>query len=194
MYKFLKVAVPVAQVLVAVIGYDLARLFPTSGWIHPAASFIKDLVGKLNFPLETFWTVIFVGVDRMNNYHLPPKGPLFVIVLVIVGVLLISSVGAFWYFIVSEIEMRSQGKSMLRSSRPLAQASISAVFLGFGFWALFVAGSGHFFSIGIRNLDLYMLLRGLILLAWTVVLAGVAIHDLVVCIGGKKVSHTAHPT
>jgi len=185
LHRSLKIAAATLQAFVAILSYNLNRFFPNSRWSHPDASFVKDLVGKLNFPLETMWTVIFLGIDRLSRYVPRLPNSLFNIALLAVGLLIVLSVAAFWWFVLSEVEVRLQGRSFMRRSRPSTQAPISFALAVLGVWAIVEACRAPMAPFNSGNENYYLLVRGLILFIWAAILLIVAIFDFAASFRGS---------
>jgi hypothetical protein len=172
MFKFLKTSVPVIQVLVAFIVYNLAKLFPL---MHGDESYTHDLVRKLNFPIE-FSMVLLDRVVGFLHFPEPTEGPLFSVIAGIFFIAVICCVPALWYVVVVEIEMRTKKTSMLRSSSLVKQILISAILLTFGLAAIIDLYSYRIYFHPMSKF--FFFLREFILLAWAVPLLGTAIYDL----------------
>jgi hypothetical protein len=92
------------------------------------------------------------------------RGSLFITVVVLIGVVFISSVAAFWYFVVSEIEMRARGESMLRFRNRPVELIVATSLLCFGVGAGFYAYGSVKSLIYIRPLE--AIVGGVLLAMW----------------------------
>jgi hypothetical protein len=157
-------------------------------------SAFQELIRKLNFPLEVAWSPVLYAADRFGGRSGAGGESLFVAEVMIAAILFLASVAAFWYFVTVEIEMRTQGHSMLMFSTLPKQLSVSGVMLLFGLLAVWEMFSGKFASLGLLNMDSYRIARGLILFAWGVILIGCACWDLKTFFARRTLSsRTAQP-
>lgn len=183
MYKRLRIIVPAAQLLLIVALFGLKSVFYVKGY-YEINNLLRVLIQTLNYPVWAVFIPIVVQADKWLR-PLPEwlgKGLAFAL-----AALIPVAIALLWYLVVTEIEMRRHGKSILRFS---------------GWWKellavtmLFLFGAGAFikaYRIGStivhrRIPDIRLLLAiarwdeilgMLILTAWGIVLTGVAIQDL----------------
>jgi hypothetical protein len=150
------------------------------------------LMRSLNYP---FW-VVFLAIAYPIDWLAPPlpKGEWLYVAQFAVAALFLSGVGLFWYLVVAEVEMRWRRSSMLRFSGWFKELlAISVVFLfgaGAFMWARAIArtilpqswGGVYIFLVPAYACKLLSVLT---LTAWGIVLAGLAIHDLVTFVKAK---------
>lgn len=147
-----------------------------------------DIVGKLNFPLLALWSLVVFPISfalSASYLNLPSGAPL-VIIAGVFALAVLASVALFWYFVVAEVEMRSHGGSLIRSSRRILEI-LKAVVLA-------VAGGGavayacwdgrRLLLLGQNTRSLYgssmadAVIGGLILMIWAIVLIRISVRDL----------------
>ena len=97
------------------------------------------------------------------------------------------SVGAFWYFVVVEVEKRAHGLSMLRPSSRLRAIVALIALLCFGtgaFWYAYVV-SRPLWYVARRG----AILTGLFPTIWGTILVGMAIVDFMMLLNRKEAQH-----
>lgn len=181
--KWSRIAVPLVQValmLSAVIWYNIAwRTYAHNELARGFADLPGALVIALNFPLAVLWfPILFVlGLALSTSSLGISGGAVFVVLVAIVDTAIISIVALFWYFVVVEIEMRTNGNSLVRFRTRTVEALKSILFA--------VAG---FSSVSCAYWDCHRALlyghgRGgaaiivLLLVAWAIMLVTVAVQD-----------------
>jgi hypothetical protein len=180
MYRRLRILVPAIQVLLVVAVYALPKFMSIYKklFLESAVYFTQDLIDKMNFPLVAIWSPILLAADKLSSYFPPLTGLIFVVAAITFSGLVLSSVAVFWYFFVTEIEMRRRGKSMLMLSRLPKQLSVTVVLLLFGVGALIYAYTSAVRPSGHLNINEDKIPGGVILFAWGIALIGIAVHDL----------------
>lgn len=183
MYRRLRVAIPVIQVLAAIVVFSLVKFYGSSRFYEYYLGDAQGLVIGLNFPLVVFWVLVFSPIKWFTSYLPPLTGGLTAGTVALV-VLLASSVALFWYLVVSEIAMRRHGKTLLSFSTFLWQLLTVVILLCCGVGATFYS---YWVSRPIwyaRPTD--AILSGFFPAIWGVVLIGIAIHDLVISLRNRR--------
>ena len=143
-----------------------------------------DIVLKLNFPLAIPWALVSYLVDLTFSGS-RPRGTLLTVV---VFLCVLATVALFWYFVVAEVQERSRGSSLIRSSslfleipKILVLAIAGGAAFALAFW------DGHRLVLtGELNRGLYWsgmiraVVGGLFLMAWGLILIKASIQDLMV--------------
>lgn len=109
MYRWLKVLIPTAQASAALIVFLLDKVYAASTWSEYYLLNAKDLIIGMNLPL-----LLVLSVPLWPFAHSHFLRPTTTAERIAIGVLAIAAVGAFWYAVIREIEMRCKGKSMLK--------------------------------------------------------------------------------
>jgi hypothetical protein len=177
MYKRLRMIVPAVQVLIVVAVYTLPKLSHTNREFDIEIFSVQNLVKKLNFPLVVIWSPVLYGADWLSRYLPPLRGALFAAAVLVVAALLASSVALFWYFVLTEIEMRRHGKSMLRLTGWFKELFIASLLFCFGAGSILHAYAYTRSLFHVRPAE--AVLGGFFLLAWGVAFIGVSVHDIV---------------
>ncbi len=191
MYKRLKILVPAIQVL-AYLALFALKLAVHMRVVRMDYGPLWELMRSVNYP---FW-VIFLAIAYPIDWLAPPspKGQWLYVAQFVVAALFLSGVGLFWYLVVAEIEMRRRARSMLRFAgrfKELLAVSITFLFgAGAFIWAYAIAWTilpQSWRAVYIFLVPAYAckLLSVLILTAWGIVLAGLAIHDLIAFLKGE---------
>jgi hypothetical protein len=177
MFKRLRIAVPLIQVLAVVGVYALPKLVHGTGEFYIGIFAAQSLVNKMNFPLMAVWSVCFWALDRATPYLPTLTGVFFAVAIFVIAVLVVSSVALFWYFVIAETEMRSYGRSILRSTDRLKELLIIGL--------LFCLGAGTFiYAYSYVRSCFYFrmaeaILGGSLLVAWGVVFVVLSVHDAI---------------
>jgi hypothetical protein len=190
MYKRLRIVVPAAQVL-AFVAVPALKLAVHMRVLHVDYDPFRRVVLSVDYPIWTVFLALAVPLDRL--LALWPRW-LSGAVGAVLAALLLSGIALFWYLVVAEIEMRRQGKSMLRFSGWIKELLAVTVLLLFGAGAFTEAhriGSIFFFGLPWHTLlSLPAAFPGeilgmLILSAWGVLFVALAIHDLISFLKGR---------
>jgi hypothetical protein len=130
-----------------------------------------------------FWLSINFALERLPLPN-PHGGSVLTVGTLALGIVFLSSVALFWYLVVREIELRRQGKSLLRFSgwiRPLF--SIIVLFcIGVGAVISAYLDGSHQFPFMIRNGSstigwFLTILPEVFLLVWAIALIGMSVGD-----------------
>ena len=177
MHKFWRVIVPTSQV-VAFVGVFLAgKLGDSQSFYFNGYLPAKIVVISLNFPLLTFWSPAAYCLDHSSAKLVRAPGEAAVKTFAILaGLVFLSTVALFWYFVVAEIQLRAQGKSRLRCSTLAKQVFMTTGLVCFGTGAIFVAYDQlkPLWHVSWRE----MALRGVFLAVWAIVLIAIGAFDL----------------
>jgi hypothetical protein len=183
MYKGLKIAVPAIQLLAAFV-FALPKYYHNIRFyeyhLNDIHNFQSVVVG-LNFPVVALWVVIFLPLAYIPSLNgtLPPPA-----VTISVAILLALSVALFWYLVVTEIEMRTHGRSMLRFSGWLKKGTTLIVLLSFGIGSLVY---GYVESWPLRHArPTEAVLVGIFPAIWGTVFIGMGMHDLVMSLRRER--------
>jgi hypothetical protein len=195
-YKRLRIIIPVVQLL-AIVGFLALRWALKGSTSYEILRGLHVLVHEVNYPV---WTVFIATVVRAAQLlHPLPRWLcvppwLYAVLAFAAAALLGLGIALLWYLLITEVEMRRHGKSMLRFSRWWKELLAVAILLLFAAGAFVKAyGIGSTIIHGrLSYLRLFLavarwneILGMLILTAWGVALTGVAIHDLVAFVRGK---------
>ena len=186
MFKRLNTVIPAGQLLLVVAFFALQ---PAKGY-YGIKYILRVLVQKMNFPVWTVFNPLMVWADHWM--HPLPAWHIKVLGFVLVDLILVA-IALLWYVVVTEIEMRAQGKSILRFSGRWAELlKIAILFLlgGRAFFKAFSVSSEkvpdspftpHLMAVAHQG----EVLSVLILVAWGIALVGVAISDLLAFLKNK---------
>jgi hypothetical protein len=190
MNKRLKIAISAAQVLIAgsiFAWYSLTNSIDVSTpYAYPA----RDIVIKLNFPLAVLWSPILYAMERFSGNLSPSSAVIRAGILILFVLAFVVSIFLFWFLVVSELEMRTQDKSMIRFTNWFAEITkVVALFLvGAVAIAYAILEAERLMRFDRSKTD--ALLGGLLLLAWAFALMTASIRDLMFLL--HKDSHTIH--
>jgi hypothetical protein len=177
MSRRLRIVVAIAQVTAVALAYGLPKIASPSANRSIFSSVLERLVDALNYPVMACWYVIFLVADSV--FRLPSTGgPGFTIEVVALAILVLSSVAAFWYYAVLEMQLRQQGRSCLRFDSPGKQILVSCVMLLFGLVAIAYAGYIARFALNPANVQWDRVIYAIVLCVWCVTLVRLAISDL----------------
>jgi hypothetical protein len=189
-YKSLKILVPTVQVL-AFVAVPALKLAVHMGVLHVDYDPFRRLVLSVDYPIWTVFLTIAYPLDRL----MPPlPGWLCVALGAVFLALLLLGIALFWYLVVAEIEMRRQGKSMLRFSGWVKELLAVTVLLLFGagafieahrIWSIFFFGLPSHTLLSLPAACPGEFLSMLILSAWGVLFVALAIHDLITFLKGR---------
>jgi hypothetical protein len=181
MYKRLKIIVPAAQVLAIVCMFGWERVPQVERTISLYILPTRQIIMNLNFPLVIIWWPIIQAIEWLNGY-LPFLREPSTTGTIGIALALFSSIALFWYFVVAEIQMRGDGKSLVRfSNRTVELVKVVVLFLC-GVGTLFHAytetmrpsrhGLSHY---GLWPVEIILSL--LFLVAWGGTFIGLSIFD-----------------
>lgn len=175
MWKQLKIVISSIQAVIAITVFAIPKLTHSTHIVMDALS-LQKLVVKLNFPLVIVWSPVLYAADRTSGSFAWLSGSLFIAVSLLIGAVFASSVAAFWYFLVSEIEMRTRGESMLRVNNWPAELAVATVLLCFG------AGTGFYAYGSIKSL-IYVrpfeaIVGGSFLIIWAAIFIAACVSDV----------------
>jgi hypothetical protein len=186
--KRLKVLIPAVQVILLVS----ATVWHNVAWHNydyaqhdtalRSAGIPLGILAKLNFPLLVLWFPVFLFLEWAcsASYLSLPSGVALVAVAVVFGVAILTSVGLFWRFVVSEVEMRRHGNSFIRSSSRIIEGVKAVLFAGTGIGGVAYAyWDGHRLQLLGRGRT-GAIIGGLFLVVWSLVLIDIAVQDLMV--------------
>jgi hypothetical protein len=166
----------VIQMLIVVAVYAAPKLNTADLNFHISAFSFQNVAVKLNFPLAAAWSIVFYTVERLNPYLPDVKGLLFVPALIVVAALLASSVAVFWYFVLTEVEMRRHGRSMLRFNGWFKEISVAGFLFCFGSGTLLHAYSYATSTFYFHPIE--VVFGAFFLVAWGVTLVGLSVYDI----------------
>jgi len=195
-YKRFRIIIPAIQLLA------IAGLFGLRSALKGSVSYevlrgLHVLVHQVNYPVWTIFAAMVVRTAQLLRplprwLYIPTW--LYAVLAFAVAALLALGIALLWYLLITEVEMRRHGKSMLRFSRRWKELLAVAILLLFGAGAFIKAyniGSPvihgrisyiRLFPVAARWDEVVGML---ILMAWGVLLTGVAIHDLIAILRGK---------
>ena len=183
MDRRLRIIVPAVQLLASVTVLLLKKLAERSDQINfnyylPA----RQLVEGLNYPLKKFWLFVTYLVAQVPFPN--PTGGAAVIAFVLIVSVFLASIVLFWFLVVREIELRLQGRSLLRFSNPLYAISAIVALLGATLGTLVSVYSDIRIKIpftfrSISTIGLFLeILPQLIILLWALAFAWMALSDI----------------
>ena len=186
MYGRLRVAIPGLQVLL-VVAVFVCRKF-THGYlisvryVEPAWDLV---VRKLNFPLVAFWAPLAYLAERFSGGTETIRPATRIAETILLGLALLLSVALFWYLAVVEVEKRRHGKGWSFGTSPFLKASkMSMLFVvGLAAFAYAFLDTRQLMLYGRSKIQVYT--GGLLLLAWGVVLVGMAVADALALARGR---------
>ena len=152
MYKRLRIIVPAVQVLIVVVIVLSEKFVINDRLYHTYVAPTYVLVWKLNFPYHVF----LLALDRALRPIPSISGTPFTVIVAVLAVMLLLMLALFWYFVVTEIKMRSQGKSMLQFTGRISELFTVTVLFCFGVGSIWSAYSDTSWSLkwhqaGIEN-------------------------------------------
>ena len=184
-YKRLKIIIPVAQVLIYSAVFVL-KLASHVQMVRMDYEPLWRLARSVNYPL---W-LVFLAIAYPISWLLSPSltGEWVYIGAIAVLVLFLLGVALFWYVVVTEVEMRSQGMSNLRFSGWFKELlAVTIIFLlGAGAFVraydsgrTILAEQRWYVGLGLAPSRAFDFLSMLILTGWAIILVGLALHDFV---------------
>jgi hypothetical protein len=177
-HRLLKLTVSISQAVVVVAAFAFAKychddrmyVFYVNPFLH--------VVTKMNYPLLIVLSPILDTLNWLGRFLPTPTGGFRSSIAIVAAVLLTSTVALFWYFVLSEIEMRRHGKSMLRfRRRPVEVAALAVLFIS-GIGAIRYAWTDGLLLVHIHGSKIEAFVGGLVLLIWGILLIGISIFDL----------------
>jgi hypothetical protein len=172
MYKRLRVIVPAVQVLIFITIVLSEKLVSNDRLIDDYVGPASHIMWRLNFPFYALLLVLDWALSPIGSMSGPPFAAM------VFGVMLLLVFVLFWYFVVAEIEMRSNGKSMLRFTGWVSELFTVAVLFCFGVGSVWFAYSDTSWLWFHRSVAA-AILGGLLLLMWGAAFIGISVHDLV---------------
>jgi hypothetical protein len=134
----------------------------------------SHIMWRLKFPFYAFLLVLDWALSPIPSM----SGKPFAVMVVFFGVMLLLVFVLFWYFVVAEIKMRSNGKSMLRFTGWVSELFTVAVLFCFGVGSVWFAYSDTSWLWFHRRVAA-AILGGLLLLMWGAAFIGISVYDLV---------------
>ncbi len=131
MFKRFRVALPILQILLALIAYGMPKV-NTNLEFDISMFALRDVVTKMNFPVLVVLSPLLYLLDRISRNFPPATGVYFIVVAVIGGVVLMAVIGGFWYLVILEIDLRRHGQSFIRFNNRIAQIVTVVIMLCLG--------------------------------------------------------------
>jgi hypothetical protein len=187
MYKRLRIIIPAVQLLAIVGPFVLKDALNRSARAESQRA-VQVLVKDVNYPVSTVFVALVAPAEHL--LHSLPRW-LYTALGTAVVALLPLGIALLWYLIVTEIEARRHGKSLIRFSVWWRELPVVAILFLFGAGAfvkahtIVVSGTASYLHLFLAAARWDEILGVLILTAWGVVLIGVAIHDLIAFLRGK---------
>jgi hypothetical protein len=197
-YKRLRIIIPAVQLL-AIVGLLALRWSLKGSASYQILRGLHLLVHEVNYPI---WTVFVAMLVRATQLLSPLPRWLYVptwiyaVLAFVVAALLALGIALLWYLLITEVEMRRHGKSVMRFSSRWKELLVVTILFLFGAGALVRAytiassvihGRMSYLGLFLRVARWDEILAMLILAAWGIVLTGVAVHDLIAFLKGKSV-------
>lgn len=181
MSRLLKLVVSIGQTVLTVTAFVFAKychddrvyVFYVNPFLH--------IVTKMNFPLLIIMYPILDALNWLGRFLPTLTGVLGWSIAIVDAVLLILIDALFWYFVLSEIEMRRHGKSMLRFKRHPVEVLVLAILFASGVGAIRYAYTDGVLLMQIHGSKIEAFIGGFFLLVWGTVLIGTSISDLLSC-------------
>jgi hypothetical protein len=133
-YRWLGIVVAALQVLAVVSLVAVHYFCHNPSFLVRYYGPARSIILKENLPLVIALAPFAYGLELFGGLPSPIRGACLAIGTTLFGLALLPSVGLFWYFIVTELTMRTRGSSKLRFRSLIAESVVLVV--------LFVMGAG----------------------------------------------------
>ncbi len=197
----LRIIIPLLQVLIFILAFSLearlsARYLGRSYYLRAiCVTTLFDLVLKLNFPLVVLWLPIAYPMSAVS-YHSPHASSPTGVILGVWDLAILTSIAAFWYLVVVEVEMRKRKTSCLRFSGRLMERVKATVMILIGVGAaVYALWDGYRQLVvldQINRMHLFWssfvvdtLIGGLLLIGWAAALITIGVQDMVRVSGSR---------
>jgi len=198
----LRIIIPLLQVLIFVLAFSLvarlsARYLGRSYYLSAiCVTTLFHLVLKLNFPLVILGLPIIYLTSLALSYVSPPTGALRAVISGACVLAILTSIAAFWYFVVVEVEMRKRKTSCLRFSGQFMERLKATVMILIGVGAaVYALWDGYRQLVvldQINRMHLFWssfvvdtLIGGLLLIGWAAALITIGVQDMVRVSGSR---------
>src|SRR5262249_782436 len=118
--RFVIPALQVILALSAAIWYGVAgNKYPANQDVAISHGYVAlTMVMHVNFPLAVFWAPVFLFLEwaSASSYINISNGPAVMAIGSLLGLAIVTSIASFSYLVVTEVELRSQGRSLIRFS------------------------------------------------------------------------------
>jgi len=187
MYKRIRIVIPVIQVLAMVCVQIWEKVTGVEKNLLLYVLPTRHMVMDMNFPLAMIWWPITHTSELSSNYFPLVRfssgmGMVQVVVAALFATTLYLSIALFWYFVVTELWMRTHGKSLVRFSNRIAETiKVFVLFLcGLGTFAyacreVLLPFLRHWTFSGLWPVEITASV--LFLVAWGIIFVGFAIED-----------------
>jgi hypothetical protein len=155
--KRLRIIIPVAQIvtlLLILLFLNLANAHTRFFYINP----LRELILQLNFPLFVLWGHTIGFVSRLFGNSTDNPSSLFTVVQMLGSVAFVITFFLMWYVVLREIQLRIQGKSLLKRSAGPGEWTKDIAFFICGCAVLI---SAYFYASGLFN-TLHLLKSGVL--------------------------------
>ena len=131
-------------------------------------------------------TPIVLVIDSCSKHFPSATGTTFVVVTALSAVALMSIIWLFWYLVVTEVELRKRGETLLRLRGFISESiKITALLLmGLAAFAYAYRDGELLLRLGRSKVD--AILGGLFLAAWGIVLIRLSIQDVMTLFGKRS--------
>jgi len=196
----LRIIIPLLQVLIFILAFSLdahlsARYLGRSYYLRAiSVTTLSHLVLKLNFPLLVLWLPIAYPMSAVS-YHSPHASSPTGVILTLWNLTILTSLAAFWYLVVVEVEMRKRKASCLRFSGRLMERLKATVMILIGVGAaVYALWDGYRQLVVLDQINRLHLWRsfvvdtltgGLLLIGWAAVLITIGVQDWVRVSGSR---------
>jgi len=188
--KHLKILLPAIQVLLIGAFDACFHKLPWELWD------LRRAILNISYPVCVAWLGVAIALDWLSQF-LPSLPQSSALITAVLGFsLFFFSVGYFWYFMASEMELRRQGRSRLRFAGAVKQSTAIGGLLLFGIGALLLAFNTRYnpIALGRRRatpsevaipfLNLYI--QRLILIVWGLIFMRLAIYEVMTLVRNKS--------
>jgi hypothetical protein len=189
MHKRWRTVLPTAQLLIVVgtfAWYNLDKSDSGLVYAYPA----HDIVIKVNFPIALVWSPILYFMERFPDYFNPTSAVIKTISLVFFVTAFGLSVVLFWYFLMAEVEMRLQNKSMIRFKSWLGEICKTVILFAVGIGAIVYAAFEANRLLHFDRSKTDAVIGGGFLLVWGALFITTSIRDIAYFL--RRHSHAAH--
>jgi hypothetical protein len=174
----LKISIPIVQLLVGGFCFIVTANCHDDRSLCMIVYPIREFMIRLNYPVLIVVTPLLIGMERIHT-TLGISSRVGHLLEITVGLVLIAaSCILFWYFAVTELEYRRQGRSLWSSATGTAKLICPSVLLVAGIGAFTWLYMGTVRELLFRHNPLEILLNAGVLAAWGLLFLGVSTRDI----------------
>lgn len=182
MHKRLRWSISISQMLLAAAAFNWDKGVHSELILLKYAQPVRNIIISLNFPIAILWSPIIYAIERTSH-----RGTPSLVAAVIFGCGMFFTVALFWFVVVTETELRSAGRSLIRSSSGSFEIFKAVVLCTIGIGAiicacwdvhrLIILGENNRFMLRASSM-VEASISGFLLLAWAIVLITISMRDL----------------